>query len=108
MRNKIIYIKIIDDTQKYCQKECLVCYHGDKIPLEVKTGRITRSLKKVNIYYDWGFTQATLNNCLMRFNALVQKNIPNVFNIKHYFIKTTFGEGNIITGADVILSYCII
>ena len=50
MRNKIIYIKIIDDTQKYCQKECLVCYHGDKIPLEVKTGRITRSLKKVNIY----------------------------------------------------------
>lgn len=108
MINEIIYIKIIDDTQKYCQKECLVCYHGDKIPLEVKTGRITYSLKKVNIYYDWGFTKETLNDCLMKFYKLLQKNIPNIFNIKHDFIKITFGGGDIITDADLILSYCII
>ena len=106
MINEIIYIKIIDDTQKYCQKECLVCYHGDKIPLEVKTGRIAYSLKKVNIYYDWGFTKETLNDCLMKFYKLLQKNIPNIFNIKHDFIKITFGGGDIITGADLILSYC--
>lgn len=107
MRTKQIYLTIVDKNQGFHQ-QCLILYHGDKIALGVQGGKIDTDLEVANVYYDWGFTPKTLNDCLLKICAVLQRNCPNVTNIKTAIQNSTFVGGSIITKADAILEYYLI
>lgn len=104
---KVLYVKVVDENPGFHQ-QCLILYHGDKVALGVKGGRIDSNLEVANVYFDWGFTLETLNDCLFKICAVLQSNNPNVTNIKTTIQNLTFGSGDTITKADVIIEYNLI
>lgn len=105
MKTIQIYIAIVDENPEFSQC-CLILYHGDKVALEVKEGHIDSCLREANIFFDWGFTLESLNDCLLKICEALQNNSPNVVNAK-YAIKNTYWEGDIITEGEVIIWYNI-
>lgn len=102
-----IFIKVVDKNLGFNQ-QCLILYHGDKVALGVKGGRIDSNLEVANVYFDWGFTPKTLNDCLFKICDVLKSNCPNVTNTKPYAYNLTFGSGDTITKADVIIEYNLI
>lgn len=103
MKTKQIYLTIVDKNPGFLQ-QCLILYHGDKVALGVKGGRIDSNLEIANVYFDWGFIRETLNDCLLKICTELQSNSPNVTNV-NYTIKDPFWKGNVITNAKAILEY---
>ena len=102
-----IFIKVVDKNLGFNQ-QCLILYHGDKVALGVKGGRIDSNLEVANVYFDWGFTPKTLNDCLFKICDVLQSNCPNVANIKTTIQNLTFGSGDTITKADAIIEYDLV
>ena len=103
MKTKRINLTIVDEESDSNQ-QCLILYHGDKVALGVKGGRIDSNLEIANVYFDWGFIRETLNDCLLKICTELQSNSPNVTNV-NYTIKDPFWKGNVITNAKAILEY---
>ena len=102
-----IHLTIVD-KESDSNQQCLILYHGDKVALGVKGGRIDSNLEVANVYFDWGFTLETLNDCLSKICTVLKSNCPNVANIKTTIQNLTFGSGDTITKADVIIEYNLI
>ena len=98
-----IFIIVVDKNLGFNQ-QCLILYHGDKVALGVKGGRIDSNLEIANVYFDWGFIRETLNDCLLKICTELQSNSPNVTNV-NYTIKDPYWKGNVITNAKAILEY---
>lgn len=98
-----IFIKVVDKNLGFNQ-QCLILYHGDKIALEVQGGKIDTDLEVANVYFDWGFTLETLNDCLSKICTVLKSNCPNVTNV-NYTIKDLYWKGKVITNADAIIWY---
>lgn len=98
-----IFIKVVDKNPGFLQ-QCLILYNGDKVSLGIKGGRIDSNLDVANVYFGWGFTLETLNDCLFKICAVLQSNNPNVTNV-NYTIKDPYWKGNVITNAKAILEY---
>lgn len=103
MKTKRINLTIVDEESDSNQ-QCLILYHGDKVALGVKGGRIDSNLEIANVYFDWGFIRETLNDCLLKICTELQSNSPNVTNV-NYTIKDPCWKGNVITNAKAILEY---
>ena len=103
MKTKRINLTIVDEESDSNQ-QCLILYHGDKVALGVKGGRIDSNLEIANVYFDWGFIRETLNDCLLKICTELQSNSPNVTNV-NYTIKDPYWKGNVITNAKAILEY---
>jgi hypothetical protein len=104
---KVLYVKVVDENPGF-QHQCLILYHGDEVELGVQGGKIDTNLEFANVYFDWGFTLETLNDCLSKICAVLQSNNPNVTNIKTTIQNLTFGSGDTITKADAIIEYDLI
>ena len=98
-----IHLTIVD-KESDSNQQCLILYHGDKVALGVKGGRIDSNLEIANVYFDWGFIRETLNDCLLKICTELQSNSPNVTNV-NYTIKDPYWKGNVITNAKAILEY---
>lgn len=108
MANRYVYLKIVDQNPGFSQ-QCLISYHGNELPLGVQGGRIESSLESANVYYDWGVTNETLNDCLLKICSLLEKNTPNITNVRVLDKRNiTLGNKNRITKADAIITYNII
>jgi hypothetical protein len=104
---RVIFIKVVDKNLGFHQ-QCRILYHGDKVSLGIQGGKINVDLEFANVYFDWGFTLETLNDCLSKICAVLQSNNPNVTNIKTTIQNLTFGSGDTITKADAIIEYDLI
>ena len=102
-----IFIKVVDKNLGFNQ-QCLILYHGDKIALEVQGGKIDTDLEVANVYFDWGFTLETLNDCLSKICTVLKGNCPNVTNTKPYAYNLTFGSKSAIIEADAIIEYDLV
>ena len=102
-----IHLTIVD-KESDSNQQCLILYHGDKVALGVKGGRIDSNLEVANVYFDWGFTPKTLNDCLFKICDVLQSNNPNVTNIKTTIQNLTFGSGDTIIKADAIIEYDLV
>ena len=102
-----IFIKVVDKNLGFNQ-QCLILYHGDEVSLGIKGGSIDTDLEFANVYFDRGFTLETLNDCLSKICTVLKSNCPNVANIKTTIQNLTFGSGDTITKADVIIEYNLI
>ena len=107
MKTKRINLTIVD-KESDSNQQCLVLYHGDEVSLGIKGGCIDTNLEFANVYFDRGFTPKTLNDCLFKICDVLQSNCPNVTNIKTTIQNLTFGSGDTITKADVIIEYDLI
>ena len=72
----------------------------------VDGGRIDSNLDVANVYFDWGFTCETLNDCLLKICTALQDNSPNVANA-NYTINDPYWKGKVLTKAKAILEYTI-
>ena len=100
-----IFIKVVDKNLGF-QQQCLILYNGDKVSLGIKGGRIDSNLDVANVYFDWGFTCETLNDCLLKICTALQDNSPNVANA-NYTINDPYWKGKVLTKAKAILEYTI-
>ena len=101
-------LKIVGKNPRFSQ-QYLISYHGNELPLGVRGGRIDSSLESANVYYDWGFTNETLNDCLLKICSLLEKSTPNITNVRVLDKRNiTSGNKNCITKADVIITYNVI
>ena len=101
---RVIFIKVVDKNPGFHQ-QCLILYHGDKVELGVQSGTIDTDLEFANVYFDWGFTLVTLNDCLSKICTVLQSNCPNVTNIKFFTQNLTFGSKSAIIEVDAIIEY---
>lgn len=101
-----IHLTIVD-KESDSNQQCLVLYHGDEVSLGIKGGRIDSNLEVANVYFDWGFTRETLNDCLLKICTTLRDNTPNVTNV-NYTIKDPCWKGNIIIEANAIIEYTLI
>lgn len=101
-----IHLTIVD-KESDSNQQCLILYHGDKVELGVQGGKIDTDLEFANIYFDWGFTRETLNDCLLKICTTLRDNTPNATNV-NYTIKKPYWEWNIITKANAIIEYELI
>ena len=104
---RVIFIKVVDKNPGF-QHQCLILYHGDKVELGVQGGKIDANLEFANVYFDWGFTLETLNDCLSKICTVLQSNYPNVTNTKPYTYNLTFGSKSAIIKADAIIEYDLV
>ena len=104
---KFLFLKVVDENPGFLQ-HCLILYHGDKVALGVKGGRIDSNLEVANVYFDWGFTLETLNDCLSKICTVLKSNCPNVANTKPYAYNLTFGSKSAIIKADAIIEYDLV
>ena len=104
---KVLYVKVVDENPGF-QHQCLILYHGDKVELGVQSGTIDTDLEFANVYFDWGFTRETLNDCLSKICTVLKSNCPNVTNTKPYTYNLTFGSKNAIIEADAIIEYNLV
>ena len=102
-----IYLRIVDKNPGFLQ-HCLILYHGDKVALGVQGGKIDTDLEFANVYFDWGFTLETLNDCLLKICTALQSNCPNVTNAKFFTQNLTFGSKSAIIKADAIIEYDLV
>ena len=102
-----IHLTIVDKESDYNQ-QCLILYHGDKVELGVQGGKIDTDLELANVYFDWGFTLETLNDCLSKICTVLKSNCPNVTNTKPYAYNLTFGSKSAIIEADAIIEYDLV
>ena len=102
-----IHLTIVD-KESDSNQQCLILYHGDEVSLGIKGGSIDTDLEFANVYFDWGFTPKTLNDCLFKICDVLQSNCPNVANIKTTIQNLTFGSGDTITKADAIIEYDLV
>ena len=102
-----IHLTIVDKESDYNQ-QCLILYHGDKVELGVQGGKIDTDLELANVYFDWGFTLETLNDCLSKICTVLKSNCPNVTNTKPYAYNLTFGSKSAIIKADAIIEYDLV
>lgn len=102
-----IHLTIVD-KESDSNQQCLILYHGDKVALGVKGGRIDSNLEVANVYFDWGFTLETLNDCLSKICTVLKSNCPNVTNTKPYAYNLTFGSKSAIIKADAIIEYDLV
>ncbi|MBR2863184.1 MAG: hypothetical protein IKB97_06470 [Bacteroidaceae bacterium] len=102
-----IHLTIVD-KESDSNQQCLILYHGDKIALEVQGGKIDADLELANVYFDWGFTLETLNDCLSKICTVLKGNCPNVTNTKPYAYNLTFGSKSAIIEANAIIEYDIV
>ena len=102
-----IHLTIVD-KEPDSNQQCLILYHGDKVALGVKGGRIDSNLEVANVYFDWGFTLETLNDCLLKICTVLKSNCPNVINTKPFTYKLTFGSKSAIIEADAIIEYDLV
>lgn len=107
MKTNRINLTIVDEESDSNQ-QCLVLYHGDEVSLGIKGGSIDTNLEFANVYFDWGFTLETLNDCLFKICAVLQSNCPNVTNTKPYAYNLTFGSKSAIIEADAIIEYDLV
>lgn len=98
-----IHLTIVD-KESDSNQQCLILYHGDEVELGVQGGKIDTDLEFANVYFDWGFTRETLNDCLSKICTVLKSNCPNVTNV-NYTIKDLYWKGNVITNADAIIWY---
>ena len=104
---KVLYVKVVDENPGF-QQQCLILYHGDKVALGVQGGKIDADLEFANVYFDWGFTLETLNDCLLKICTALQSNCPNVTNAKFFTQNLTFGSKSAIIEADAIIEYDLV
>ena len=105
---KHLYLKVVGKNPGFNQ-QCLISYHGNELSLGVQGGRFNSSLESANVYYDWGFTNETLNDCLLKICSLLEKNTLNITNVRVLDKRNiTLGNKNRITKADAIITYNII
>lgn len=104
MKTKRINLTIVD-KESDSNQQCLVLYHGDEVSLGIKGGRIDTDLEFANVYFGWGFTRETLNDCLSKICTVLQSNCPNVTNIKFFTQNLTFGSKSAIIEVDAIIEY---
>lgn len=104
---KVLYVKVVDQNLGF-QQQCFILYHGDKVSLGIKGSRIDSNLEFANVYYDWGFTLETLNDCLLKICTVLKGNCPNVTNTKPYAYNLTFGSKSAIIEANAIIEYDIV
>ena len=102
-----IYLRIVDKNPGF-QQHCLILYHGDEVELGVQGGKIDTNLEFANVYFDWGFTLETLNDCLSKICTVLKSNCPNVTNTKPYAYNFTFGSKSAIIEADAIIEYDLV
>ena len=102
-----IHLTIVD-KESDSNQQCLILYHGDKVALGVKGGRIDSNLEVANVYFDRGFTLETLNDCLSKICTVLKSNCPNVTNTKPYAYNLTFGSKSAIIKADAIIEYDLV
>ena len=102
-----IHLTIVD-KESDSNQQCLILYHGDKVALGVKGGRIDSNLEVANVYFDWGFTLETLNDCLLKICTVLKSNCPNVINTKPFTHNLTFGSKSAIIEADAIIEYDLV
>ena len=102
-----IFIKVVDKNLGFNQ-QCLILYHGDEVSLGIKGGSIDTDLEVANVYFDWGFTLETLNDCLSKICTVLKSNCPNVTNTKPYAYNLTFGSKSAIIKADAIIEYDLV
>lgn len=107
MKTKQIYLTIVD-KESDSNQQCLVLYHGDEVSLGIKGGRIDTDLEVANVYFDWGFTLETLNDCLSKICTVLKSNCPNVTNTKFFTQNLTFGSKSTIIEADAIIEYDLV
>ena len=107
MKTKRINLTIVDEESD-SKQQCLVLYHGDEVSLGIKGGRIDTDLEFANVYFDWGFTPKTLNDCLFKICDVLQSNCPNVTNTKPYTYNLTFSSKSAIIEADAIIEYDLV
>lgn len=101
---RVIFIKVVDKNPGFHQ-QCLILYHGDKVSLGIQGGKINVDLEFANVYFDWGFTRETLNDCLSKICTVLKSNCPNVTNTKPYTYNLTFGSKSAVIEADAIIEY---
>lgn len=104
---KFLFLKVVDENPGF-QQQCLILYHGDKVALGVQGGKIDADLEFANVYFDWGFTIETLNDCLSKICTVLKSNCPNVANTKPYAYNLTFGSKSAIIEADAIIEYDLV
>lgn len=97
-----IHLTIVD-KESDSNQQCLILYHGDKVELGVQGGKIDANLEFANVYFGWGFTLETLNDCLSKICTVLKSNCPNVTNTKPYAYNLTFGCKCAIIEADAII-----
>ena len=107
MKTKRINLTIVD-KESDSNQQCFILYHGDKVSLGIKGGRIDSNLEVANVYFDWGFTLETLNDCLSKICTVLKSNCPNVANTKPYAYNLTFGSKSAIIKADAIIEYDLV
>ena len=100
-------MKVVDEESDSNQ-QCLILYHGDNAELGVQGGKIDTDLEFANVYFGWGFTLETLNDCLSKICTVLQSNCPNVTNTKPYAYNLTFGSKSAIIEADAIIEYDLV
>ena len=104
---RVIFIKVVDKNPGFHQR-CLILYHGDKVELGVQGGKIDANLEFANVYFGWGFTRETLNDCLSKICTVLKSNCPNVTNTKPYTYNLTFGSKSAVIEADAIIEYDLV
>ena len=102
-----IHLTIVD-KESDSNQQCLILYHGDKVSLGIQGGKIDTDLEFANVYFDWGFTLETLNDCLLKICTALQSNCPNVTNAKFFTQNLTFGSKSAIIEADAIIEYDLV
>ena len=107
MKTKRINLTIVDEESD-SKQQCLVLYHGDKVELGVQGGKIDANLEFANVYFGWGFTLETLNDCLSKICTVLQSNFPNITNTKPYTYNLTFGSKSAVIEADAIIEYDLV